>query len=53
LAGRRSRQRDPDLVIAATVASNQLPLSTANPDDLKGTEGLAGLVGVEARPDNR
>jgi predicted nucleic acid-binding protein len=40
-------------MIAATAASNQLPLYTANPDDFKGAEGFVEVVGIQARPDNR
>lgn len=50
--GRMPRSRAVDLMIAATAASNGLPLYTANPDDFKGTEGLAEVVGVQARPNN-
>lgn len=52
-AGRQPRRRASDLQIAATAASNQLPLYTANPDDFKGTEDLVEVVGVPARPNNR
>ncbi len=38
--------------IAATAADNQLPLYTANLDDFKGAEGLAEVVGIQARPNN-
>ena len=51
-AGREPRRRASDLMIAATAASNQLPLYTANPDDFKGTEGLVEVVGIRARPNN-
>lgn len=51
-AGRQPRRRASDLMIAATAASNALPLYTANPEDLKGSEGLVELVGVRARPNN-
>jgi antitoxin (DNA-binding transcriptional repressor) of toxin-antitoxin stability system len=34
--GREPRRRASDLMIAATAASNQLPLYTANPGDFKG-----------------
>jgi len=50
--GRQPRKRNSDLMIAATAASNQLPLYTANPDDFKGTEGLVELVGIQARPND-
>jgi hypothetical protein len=39
-------------MIAATAASNGLPLYTANPDDFKGTEGFAEVIGVQARPNS-
>ena len=51
-AGREPRRQASDLMIAATAASNQLPLYTANPDDFKGTEGLVEVVGIRARPNN-
>jgi predicted nucleic acid-binding protein len=37
-------------MIAATAASNQLPLYTANPDDFRGAERLVGVVAVRGRP---
>ena len=51
-AGRQPRKRSSDLQIAATAASNQLPLYTANPADFQGTEGLVEIVSVKARPNN-
>jgi hypothetical protein len=36
-------------MIAATAASNELSLYTANPDDFKGAEGLVEVVGVHGR----
>ncbi len=51
-AGRQPRRRAADLMIAATAASNDLPLYTANPDDFKGAEGLVEVVGVHGRPNN-
>ena len=51
-SGREPRKRASDLMIAATAASNELPLYTANPDDFKGTEGFVEVVGVQARPNN-
>ena len=39
-------------MIAATAASSQLPLYTANPDDFKGAEGFVEVVGIQARPNN-
>jgi hypothetical protein len=51
-AGRQPRKRIADLMIAATAASNQLPLYTANPDDFKGAESLVEVVGVQARPND-
>jgi predicted nucleic acid-binding protein len=52
LAGREPRRRASDLMIAATAASNQLPLYTANPDDFRGAEAFVEVVGVQARPNN-
>ena len=40
------------LMIAATAASNQLPLYTANLDDFKGAEGFVEVVGIQARPNS-
>jgi predicted nucleic acid-binding protein len=51
-AGREPRKRVSDLMIAATAASNQLPLYTANPDDFRGSEGLVEVIEVKARPNN-
>jgi predicted nucleic acid-binding protein len=51
-AGREPRKRASDLMIAATAASVELPLYTANPDDFKGSEGLVEVVAVHARPNN-
>lgn len=48
-AGRQPRRRPSDLMIAATAASNELPLYTANPGDFKGAEGLVEVVGVQGR----
>lgn len=48
-AGRQPRKRASDLMIAATAASNALPLYTANPDDFHGSEELVELVGVRGR----
>lgn len=48
-AGREPRKRASDLMIAATAASNQLPLYTANLDDFKGAEGFVEVVGIQAR----
>ena len=39
-SGREPRKRASDLMIAATAASNELPLYTANPDDFKGAGSL-------------
>jgi predicted nucleic acid-binding protein len=50
--GREPRKRASDLMIAATAASNQLPLYTANPDDFKGAETFVEVVGVSARSSN-
>ena len=51
-AGREPRKRASDLMIAATAASVELPLYTANPDDFKGAEGLLEVVAIHARPNN-
>jgi predicted nucleic acid-binding protein len=48
-AGREPRKRAADLMIAATAASNALPLYTANPSDFKGVEGLVEVVAVHGR----
>ena len=50
--GREPRKRASDLMIAATAASTQLPLYTANPDDFKGAEGSVEVVSIQARPNN-
>ena len=47
VTGREPRRRASDLMIAATAASNQLPLYTANPGDFKGTEGFVEVVGIQ------
>jgi predicted nucleic acid-binding protein len=52
LAGRDPRKRASDLMIAATAASNRLPLYTANPGDFRGAEAFIEVVGVQARPNN-
>jgi predicted nucleic acid-binding protein len=49
-AGREPRKRAADLMIAATAASVELPLYTANPDDFKGSEGLVEVIALYARP---
>lgn len=51
-AGCQPRTRASDLMIAATAASNGLPLYTANPDDFKGAEELVEVVAVHARPNS-
>jgi predicted nucleic acid-binding protein len=51
-AGREPRKRASDLMIAATAASNQLPLYTANPGEFKGSENLVEVIEVRARPNN-
>lgn len=51
-AGRQPRGRASDLMIAATAASNELPLYTANPDDFIGSEELVELVRVRAKPND-
>lgn len=52
LAGREPRKRASDLMIAATAASNRLPLYTANPGDFKDAEAFVEVVGIQARPNN-
>ena len=52
-SGREPRRRALDLMIAATAASNELPLYTANPDDFKGTEALVEVVGLTSRANRR
>jgi predicted nucleic acid-binding protein len=49
-AGRQPRKRASDLMIAATAASNELPLYTANPGDFAGSEAFVEIVGVKGRP---
>jgi predicted nucleic acid-binding protein len=51
-SGRETRKRALDLMIAATAASNELPLYTANPDDFKGAEALVEVVGLTSRPND-
>ena len=51
-SGREPRKRASDLMIAATAASNELPLYTANPDDFKGAEAFVQVIGLSARPNN-
>ena len=41
--GRQPRSRTADLMIAATAASNELPLFTANPKDFDGLERLVKI----------
>jgi predicted nucleic acid-binding protein len=50
--GRQPRTRVSDLMIAATAASNALPLFTANPDDFRGAEKFVELVAVKGRPND-
>jgi predicted nucleic acid-binding protein len=51
-AGRQPRKRTSDLMIAATAASNALPIYTANPDNFRGSEEFVELVGVRGQPNN-
>lgn len=51
-AGREPRKRASGLMIAATAASNQLPLYTTNPGDFRGSEAFVEVVGLKARPNN-
>jgi predicted nucleic acid-binding protein len=39
-------------MIAATAASHQLPLYTANPDDFKGADAFLQVIGLRARPNH-
>lgn len=48
-AGRKPRARAADLMIAATAASNGLPLYTANPGDFLGAEDIIDVIGVPAK----
>lgn len=45
-AGRSSRSRVADLLIASTAAANGLPLYTRNPDDFVGLEHIVRVVAV-------
>jgi hypothetical protein len=51
-AGRQPRKRASDLMIAATAASNSLPLYTANPDDFRGAQELFEIVGIQGPPND-
>jgi predicted nucleic acid-binding protein len=51
-SGPQPRKRAADLMIAATAASNALPLFTANPADFQGAEGWVEVVGVQGRPND-
>jgi predicted nucleic acid-binding protein len=51
-AGRKSRRRAVDLMIAATAIAAELPLYTTNPDDFAGLGHLLTVVPV-ARPEVR
>jgi predicted nucleic acid-binding protein len=39
-------------MIAATAASNDMPLYTANLEDFQGSAGFVELVGVKGRPND-
>jgi predicted nucleic acid-binding protein len=45
-AGRSSRTRVADLLIASTAAANGLPLYTRNPDDFVGLDEIVTVIGV-------
>jgi predicted nucleic acid-binding protein len=45
-AGRSSRARFADLLIASTAAANGLPLHTRNPDDFAGLEEIVTVIVV-------
>lgn len=49
-AGRKTRRRVADLMIASIAAANQLPLYTTNPDDFTGLDDVLTVIAVE-RPD--
>lgn len=49
-SGRQPRPRSSDLMIAATAASNALPLYTAKPDDFRACQGWVEIVAVRAEP---
>ena len=51
-AGRQPRTRAADLMIAATAASNALPLYTANPGDFRGAGAFVELVAVQGGPND-
>ena len=51
-SGRQPRPRSSDLMIAATAASNALPLYTANPDDFRACGGWAEIVAVHSKPND-
>jgi predicted nucleic acid-binding protein len=50
--GRQPRTRASDLMIAATAASNEMPLYTANPDDFTEAAGLVEVVAVHGPPND-
>ena len=52
VAGRQPRTRASDLMIAATAASNALPLYTANPADFRGAETFVELVALQGQPND-
>ena len=45
-AGRSSRRRLADLLVAATAAANGLPLYTRNPDDFAGLDDIVTVVAL-------
>ena len=45
-AGRSSRTRLADLLIAATALANDLPLYTRNPDDFAGLDGIVTVIAL-------
>ena len=51
-AGRHPRTLASDLMIAATAASNALPLYTVNPADFRGAESFVELVAVQGQPND-
>jgi len=45
-AGRTSRSRFADLLIASTAAANDLPLYTRNPDDFRALQGILKVIAI-------
>lgn len=45
-AGRKTKRRAPDYLIAAIAAANAIPLYTKNPKDVAVAKGLVEIIGV-------